>query len=40
MNGHKDVLGMYAGENESAKFWLSIMNGPKDREIQDGISVR
>lgn len=37
MNGHKDVMGMY---DESAKFWLSIMNGPKDREIQDGISVR
>ena len=27
MNGRKDVLGMYVGENESAKFWLSIMNG-------------
>ena len=27
MNGKKDVLGMYVGENESAKFWLSIMNG-------------
>ena len=26
MNGKKDVLGMYVGENESAKFWLSIMN--------------
>ena len=29
MNGKKDVLGMYVGENESAKFWLSIMNGLK-----------
>lgn len=27
LEGHKDVLGMYVGENESAKFWLSIMNG-------------
>lgn len=27
MDGHKDVLGMYVGENESAKYWLSIMNG-------------
>ena len=27
MNGKKDVLGMYVGENESAKFWLSTMNG-------------
>ena len=24
MYGRKDVLGMYVGENESAKFWLSI----------------
>ena len=31
MNGKKDVLGMYVGENESAKFWLSIMNGLKNR---------
>ena len=35
MNGKKDVLGMYAGENESAKFWLSIMNGLKNRGVED-----
>ena len=35
MNGHKDVLGMYVGENESAKFWLSIMNGFKNRGVKD-----
>ncbi len=35
MNGRKDVLGMYVGENESAKFWLSIMNGLKNRGIRD-----
>ena len=35
MSGHKDVLGMYVGENESAKFWLSIMNGLKNREVRD-----
>ncbi len=29
LEGHKDVLGMYVGENESAKFWLSIL-GQKD----------
>ncbi len=27
MNGRKDVLGMYVGLNECAKFWLSILNG-------------
>ena len=31
MDGHKDILGMYIGENESAKFWLSVLNGLKNR---------
>lgn len=35
MNGKRDVLGMYVGENESAKFWLSIMNGLKNRGVED-----
>ena len=35
MNGRKDVLGMYVGQNESAKFWLSILNGLKNRGVQD-----
>ena len=35
MDGKKDVLGMYVGENESAKFWLSIMNGLKNRGVED-----
>lgn len=35
MNGRKDVLGMYAGENESTKFWLPIMNGLKNRGVKD-----
>ena len=35
MNGKKDVLGMYVGENESTKFWLSIMNGLKNRGVED-----
>lgn len=35
MNGRKDVFGMYVGENESAKFWLSIMNGLKNRGVED-----
>lgn len=26
MRGHRDVLGMYIGENESAKFWLTVLN--------------
>jgi transposase-like protein len=30
-----DAIGMYVGENESAKFWLSIMNGLKNRGVED-----
>jgi Transposase and inactivated derivatives len=35
MEGKKDVLGMYVGENESANFWLSIMNNLKNRGVCD-----
>ena len=26
---------MYVGENESAKYWLSILNGLKNRGVED-----
>ena len=35
MDGRRDILGMYVGENESAKFWLSILNGLKNRGVKD-----
>lgn len=35
MKGRKDVLGMYVGQNESAKFWLSILNGLKNRGVEN-----
>jgi transposase-like protein len=35
MDGRRNVLGMYVGENESAKFWLSILNGLKNRGVKD-----
>ena len=35
MDGKKDVLGMYVGENESARYWLSILNGLKNRGVED-----
>ena len=31
----KDVFGMYVGENKSAKFWISIVNGLKNRGVGD-----
>lgn len=33
--GRKEVLGMWVGENESAKFWATVMNGLKNRGVQD-----
>ena len=35
MDGIRDVLGMWVGENESSKFWLSILNGLKNRGVED-----
>ena len=35
MDGIKEVLGMWVGENESAKFWLSVMNNLKNRGVED-----
>lgn len=35
MDGLREVLGMWVGENESAKFWLSVMNGMKNRGVED-----
>ena len=35
MDGKKDVLGMHVGENESAKYWLQILNGLKNRGVED-----
>lgn len=35
MSGHKDVLGIYIGESESSKYWLSVMNELKNRGIED-----
>lgn len=35
MDGMKEDLGMYVGENESVKYWLSILNGLKNRGVED-----
>jgi len=34
-NGMKDVLSIEIGETESAKFWLSVLNGLKNRGVRD-----
>ena len=33
--GEKDVLGIWIGENESAKFWLPVFNDLKSRGVKD-----
>ena len=35
LEGRKDVLGIWIGEHESAKFWLNVLNELKNRGVQD-----
>ena len=35
LDGRKDVLGMWVGENESAKYWATVLNGLKNRGVED-----
>lgn len=35
LDGIKDVLGLWIGENESSKYWLSVINEMKNRGVQD-----
>jgi len=35
LDGNKDVLGMYIGEHETSKFWLTVLNELKNRGVED-----
>ena len=35
LDGRKDVLGMWVGENESVKFWATVPNGLRNRGVED-----
>jgi transposase-like protein len=35
LEGHKELLGLWLGENEGAKFWLSVMTDMKNRGLRD-----
>ena len=35
LDGRKDVLGMWIGENESAKFWATVLNSLKNKGVED-----
>jgi transposase-like protein len=35
LDGKKDVLGMWVGENESAKYWATVLNSLRNRGVAD-----
>lgn len=37
MEGYKELLGIWIGENEGAKFWLGVLNEIKNRGVSDAL---
>lgn len=35
LEGSKDILGMWVGENETSKYWLNVLNEFKNRGVND-----
>ncbi len=35
VSGHKEILGIWIGENESASFWLGVCTDLKNRGVED-----
>jgi putative transposase len=35
LEGYKDILGIWIGDNESAKFWLGVLNDLRNRGVED-----
>ena len=35
LTGRKDVLGMWVGENESTKYWATVLNSLRNRGVED-----
>lgn len=35
LNGAKEVLGLWIGENESSKYWLSVLTEIRNRGTED-----
>ena len=38
-DGYKEILGIWIGENETAKFWLSVLTDLKNRGVQDVLII-
>ena len=39
LTGHKEVLSIHIGENESAKYWLGVLNELKNRGVKDVLVI-
>ena len=39
LEGFKEILGMWVGENESSKYWLLVLNQLKERGLEDILIV-
>lgn len=39
LTGHKEVLSIHIGENESAKYWLGVLNKLKNRGVKDVLVI-
>lgn len=39
ISGHKEVVSIHIGENESAKYWLGVLNELKNRGVKDILVV-
>lgn len=39
MTGHKEVLSIHIGENESAKYWLGVLNELKNHGVKDVLVI-
>ena len=37
LEGHKELLGLWIGENEGAKFWLSVLTELQNRGMKEAL---
>jgi len=35
LEGKKEIIGIWIGENETSKYWLTVLNDIKKRDIED-----
>ena len=35
LDGEKEIIGIWIGENETSKYWLTLLNELKNRGVED-----